>query len=418
MVKKSFSLVAFALLFAGSASAQSTGSITGVVTDAATGKPLVGALVIATSPSVPGQQTGITDGKGSFTVPNLPAGQYALQASLDGYKTEGRADLALGENVTLRANLALVPSEVRLEEVVVTGSRIRRKDFTTPAPVTVISHEQIMSAGKVTIAEFLQNLPEQGNSMNQNANNGSTGLTTINLRGLDSAFGPRTLVLLNGRRLVAAAAPGTGAFVDLGQIPSSAIERIEILKDGASAIYGSDAIAGVVNLITRKNWNGVEALGNYGVTSRGDGKTVDVAASMGSVGERTSSFLSASFYRQDAVVSSQRPYAMNALSYDFITHQVESTGGSGTTPSPKVLLGRATRAAPPACPTPRSSTRSSRSVPGTTSRTRARARRPGPWPPARAATSSTPTPPGTTPAWGGGPPTAATSTTSPPRTTW
>jgi iron complex outermembrane receptor protein len=338
MMKTLLRLATFALLFSGVASAQSTGSITGIVTDGATGKPVAGVVVVATSPAVPGAQTAVTDAKGSFTVPNLPPGQYKLQTNLDGYKPETRADLGLGENVALRANLAITPEAVQLEEVVVTGSRLRRKDLTTPAPVTVINHEQIMASGKVSIAEFLQSIPEQGNSQNQNANNGGSGLTTINLRGLDANGGPRTLVLLNGRRLAAAAAPGTGAFVDLSQVPSSAIERIEILKDGSSAIYGADAIAGVVNLITRKGWSGVEVMGDYGVTSRNDGKTADVGISMGAVGERSSAFLSAGFYRQDAVVSSQRAFAKDALAYDFVTGEV-SKGGSGTTPAPKVLVG-------------------------------------------------------------------------------
>ncbi len=111
------------------------------------------------------------------------------------------------------------------ETITVTGSRIRRKDLTTPAPVTVISREQVIASGKVSIGDFLQSLPEQGNSINTSVNNGGDGSTRVNLRGLGDA---RTLVLLNGRRMVPG---GTGAdsSVDLNSIPTAAIDRIEVL---------------------------------------------------------------------------------------------------------------------------------------------------------------------------------------------
>src|SRR5712691_2170318 len=117
------------------------------------------------------------------------------------------------------------------EEIIVTGSRIRRKDLTTPAPVTVISREQVIASGKVSIGDFLQSLPEQGNSINTSVNNGGDGSTRVNLRGLGS---DRTLVLVNGRRMMPG---GTGAdsSVDLNSIPTAAIDRIEVLKAGASA---------------------------------------------------------------------------------------------------------------------------------------------------------------------------------------
>src|SRR5262249_33991063 len=141
------------------------------------------------------------------------------------------------------------PRREAAEEMVVTGTRVRRKDLNAPAPVTILSRDQITAAGRVSLGEFLQSLPEQGNSgANAQVNNGNDGSIRIALRSL----GPqRTLILVNGRRMVAG---GTGADVsaDLSTIPAAAVERIEVLKDGASAIYGSDAIAGVVNVILRK----------------------------------------------------------------------------------------------------------------------------------------------------------------------
>ncbi len=139
------------------------------------------------------------------------------------------------------------------EEVTVTGSRIRRKDLTTPAPVTVVTREQFESSGRATIGDYLQLLPEQGNAPNFQLNTGginygADGGTRINLRSLGVQ---RTLVLINGRRVVPAGLGATSS-VDLNTIPTEAVERVEVLKDGASAVYGSDAIAGVVNTVPRK----------------------------------------------------------------------------------------------------------------------------------------------------------------------
>jgi len=145
------------------------------------------------------------------------------------------------------------------ETIVVTGSRIPRKDLTTPAPVSVISSDQIRQSGRITLGDFLQTIPEQGNALNTQVNNGGNGATRIDLRGLGNL---RTLVLINGRRMVfTGTGTNSGTGVDLNTIPTEAIERIEVLKDGASAVYGSDAISGVVNVITKKNYDGTAVNG-------------------------------------------------------------------------------------------------------------------------------------------------------------
>ena len=147
----------------------------------------------------------------------------------------------------------------KVEKVEVTGSNIKRVDVETVAPVDVITREQIERSGQPTIAEVLRNVPaNSGNSYSESFSNSfAPGASGIALRGLGQKA---TLVLINGRRTA-----GYGfaqnlqdTFVDLNSIPSSAVERIEILKDGASAIYGSDAIAGVVNIILRKDYTGIE----------------------------------------------------------------------------------------------------------------------------------------------------------------
>jgi len=123
------------------------------------------------------------------------------------------------------------------EQIVVTGSRIRRKDLTTPAPVTVVTRQQFEQSGKMTIGDFLQTMPEQGNAPNFQLNTGginygADGTTRINLRSLGIQ---RTLVLINGRRVVPGGL-GASAAVDLNTIPTEGVERVEVLKDGASAV--------------------------------------------------------------------------------------------------------------------------------------------------------------------------------------
>ncbi len=175
-----------------------------------------------------------------------------------------------------------MPVEEYVEEIVVTGSRIPRKELTTAAPVTVLDKEQLEKTGKTSIGEILQSIPEQSNAINTQYNNGGDGATRVNLRGLGTE---RTLVLLNGRRHVAGGT-GADATVDLNSIPTAAIQRIEILKDGGSAVYGSDAIAGVVNIITRTDYSGTELRAFSGVSSRGDGLLYDLSLTTGQSTER------------------------------------------------------------------------------------------------------------------------------------
>ncbi|HEY6909249.1 MAG TPA: TonB-dependent receptor [Myxococcales bacterium] len=233
------------------------------------------------------------------------------------------------------------------EEIVVTGSRIRRKDLTTPAPVTVISREQVTASGKVSIGDFLQALPEQGNAINTQFNNGGDGATRISLRGLGSA---RTLVLLNGRRMVPGGT-GADASVDLNSIPTASVERIEVLKDGASAVYGSDAIAGVVNIITRKGFKGTEASAFGGVSQHGDGQTYDLNVTTGQASDRGNVVFSAGYYKQQAVFAGDRDFSKYQLFFDpsssdcpqntagaCIGKPGEILVGSGTIPAGRIVL--------------------------------------------------------------------------------
>ncbi|MDP5211488.1 TonB-dependent receptor [Pseudoalteromonas tunicata] len=161
-----------------------------------------------------------------------------------------------------------------IETIQVTGSRINRTDMETASPVTVISAELIAQSGYASVEEILSKQPvAAGMNLGATSNNGSGGSATVNLRGMGTN---RTLVLLNGRRMVAS---GTGAdsSVDLNTIPVAMIKSIEILKDGASAVYGSDAIAGVVNIITKQDFEGTKIAADVSETAQGDGTSGGVS---------------------------------------------------------------------------------------------------------------------------------------------
>src|SRR6185436_5773925 len=168
--------------------------------------------------------------------------------------TAAAATLAASSPV-IEAQQAPSSSEQGLSEVTVTGSRIRRQDLDGVGPVTVLDSEAIAATGATSAEVLLQRMSASagvaGNQTNAYWTGNGYGTAQVNLRGLGIN---RTLVLLNGRRVVYG---GTGAnsAVDLNMIPTSMIERIEVLKDGASALYGADAVAGVVNIITREEFD-------------------------------------------------------------------------------------------------------------------------------------------------------------------
>lgn len=175
---------------------------------------------------------------------------------------------------------------VRIEpRVEVTGTAIRRIDTETPSPVQVVTRKDIERSGATTIQELLRSLPIVDYSdFNETVGGqypGQSGVSSIALRG---QYNDATLVLLNGHRLprnAMAKSSGAGNAVDINMLPLSAIDRVEILKDGASAVYGADAVGGVVNFITRKDYMGAEGHGGYGVSARSDGGETSAGFSAG-----------------------------------------------------------------------------------------------------------------------------------------
>ncbi|HEA18432.1 MAG TPA: TonB-dependent receptor [Pseudoalteromonas prydzensis] len=170
-----------------------------------------------------------------------------------------------------------------IEKIQVTGSRIKRSDMETASPITLISADEIKASGVNSIDGILQKMTATGGAMtNPGINNGSGGNASIDLRGLGSQ---RTLVLVNGRRMINS---GTGAAstVDLNTIPVSMIKRVEVLKDGASAVYGTDAVAGVVNIILKDDFEGFDMNLNTAATSKHDAEENSIDFTVGASFDR------------------------------------------------------------------------------------------------------------------------------------
>ncbi|WP_280156152.1 TonB-dependent receptor [Piscinibacter sp. XHJ-5] len=198
-------------------------------------------------------------------------------------KTKVCTGLALAFGGSLALSVAPALAQQSLERVEITGSNIKRTDTETSSPVQVISKQEIDQSGKGTVAEYLQTLTADAQgSVPFTYGRGFSGATAsgISLRGLGANA---TLVLINGRRVTTAvlADDAQRAFTDLNAIPLEAVERVEVLKDGASSIYGSDAVAGVVNIILRKNFTGTVAKASYGVSQEGDGNEARAAITHG-----------------------------------------------------------------------------------------------------------------------------------------
>ncbi|NII11962.1 TonB-dependent receptor plug domain-containing protein [Oleiagrimonas sp. C23AA] len=191
-----------------------------------------------------------------------------------------------------------------IQTVVVTGSHIRRVDMETSNPVVTLDRAQIQATGKTTLGDLVQDLPAvTGGVTNPQVNNGGgDGSSTIGLRGLGSQ---RTLILVNGHRVISS---------DVNSIPTNMIERVEVLTDGASSTYGSDAIGGVVNFILRKDYKGAEITTTFGQSQRGDGTQKGYTFTFGQTGDKGSIFGGLSYNKTDAVEQSQRDFSKNAIS--------------------------------------------------------------------------------------------------------
>jgi iron complex outermembrane receptor protein len=235
------------------------------------------------------------------------------------------------------------PGARTLDTVQVTGSRIRRAELETQVPVQVLSREDIDRSGFTSVAEVVQNLTASGAALNTRFNSSGNfgfppdgggvgaGAATVDLRHLGAK---RVLVLVDGIRWVnESSASGVGSAVDLNTIPLAIIERIEVLEDGASSIYGSDAIAGVVNIITRKDVDGASVQLHYGdYSDLAGGETWGADLGWGGSSDRARWFVGASYFRQKEISS---------LEYGPASVPVPGTGlanGSSATPNGRLVF--------------------------------------------------------------------------------
>jgi outer membrane receptor protein involved in Fe transport len=220
--------------------------------------------------------------------------------------------------------------ETVLEEVIVTGTRIKRRDFSSPSPLLTISREDFAFSGQPTLEDYLNQMPQMSPVSGRAVNNGSDGTAQLDLRSL----GPgRTLVMLNGRRL---APSNVGSAVDVNNLPSTLIDRVEIITGGASTVYGSDAIAGVVNFITRDDFEGLSFEGGYNVTEEGDADIWDAnvvwGQALGNGGHITAY---AGRYERETLFASERERTNKVWTDDFFTGQLV-TGGSTAIPAGRI----------------------------------------------------------------------------------
>ncbi len=199
------------------------------------------------------------------------------------------------------------------ENIVVTGSRLRTSNATSESPVVVVTSAQIQHSSAQTIEDVLTRLPEIGTSgVYATTNNGGDGSSCIDIRNLGVE---RTLVLVDGKRFVQSA--GGITCVDLNNIPLDLVDRIEVLKDGASTTYGADAVAGVVNIILKHNFSGVVFHANGGIaTDAGDDKQGEISATAGTTFDHGNFTVSAEYLNRGPVAQADRDWAQNPLQGD------------------------------------------------------------------------------------------------------
>ncbi len=263
--------VAIGMCIAGVAHAQSAdGTILG--------KAKAGATVTLSGPGgVSSRVTANPDG--TFTFPKVAPGSYKV--SSDGVSHDVLVAAGVESKVAL--------DTAAVEKLTVTGSRIERDTFNSTSPILVITRDETMMSGFNSTTAALQGTGvTAGGSQINNAfggfvTDGGPGANTISLRGLGAT---RTLVLLNGRRVAPAGTRGSVGSADLNIFPTAVVDRIEVLKDGASSIYGSDAVAGVINVITKKNIKGVTLEAQYNYPEDGGGEETRASATFGFVGDK------------------------------------------------------------------------------------------------------------------------------------
>lgn len=201
--------------------------------------------------------------------------------------------------------------EARQDRIVVTGSRLSRNEFTSASPLKVLNIEESVQAGLVDTATIVQRTSVSGGAQTDNTftgivTDGGPGSSTVSLRGLDAE---RTLILSNGRRLAPAGVAGSPTRPDLNLIPLGMVERVDILTDGASSIYGADAVAGVINFITRRDFDGIEIDAFYSSPEAGGGEERRISIATGLQADRGFASFGFEYYTRDNVRRGERDFS-------------------------------------------------------------------------------------------------------------
>ena len=298
-MKKILQIVSVLLLVVTCAFAQ-TKTVSGTITES-NGTPLPGVSVV-----VKGTSTGsVTDANGQFSL-KAPSSATTVTLSFVGFKTTDAAIPASGV-----LDMVLASSENELEAVVVTtGSRNTKRVLTdTPLPIDILSSKDLASTGQMRMDQALQYRVPSFNTVNTPVNDATTLLDPYEIRNMGPS---RTLILINGKRknlsslLYVQFSPGRGETgVDVSAIPMEAVKRVEILRDGASAQYGSDAIAGVMNFILKDKYDFTSLNVSSGVTAKGDGATYGISLnSGGNIGAKGFVNYTLGFNQQDNAIRS------------------------------------------------------------------------------------------------------------------
>ncbi|MEL6955473.1 MAG: TonB-dependent receptor [Pseudomonadota bacterium] len=215
--------------------------------------------------------------------------------------------------------------EARQETVTVTGSRIERLDFVSNSPVATVGSEQFDITGTVNTESLLNTLPQTVPGLDRTSNNPGNGTATVDLRGLGAN---RTLVLVDGRRFMGTDSDGV---VDINNIPPALVERVEVLTGGASAVYGADAISGVVNFILKDDFEGVEVSAGYETTQEGDASLWSTSLTAGGnfAEGRGNAVLSLTYANREELFQGDRDFADTALFDNAAGDGLEPGGSSG-----------------------------------------------------------------------------------------
>jgi outer membrane receptor protein involved in Fe transport len=260
-------------------------------------------LLTALAPQAYAQETQGTEGTG--------AGETDDPATLN-----SEAEIESGQNA----------SAAEAGDITITGSRIRRPNLESTVPITSVSGEEFFETGTVSVGDVLNELPALKSTFSQSNSTrflGTSGLNLLDLRGLDTV---RTLVLVNGRRHVGSDILNYATGVDINMIPTDLIERVDLVTGGNSAIYGSDAIAGVVNFVLKRNYDGIQVRGQGGVSTYGDAGSyyTSLLAGKNFAGGRGNIAINAEYARQNDYYAPGRPNLRTVR--NFVTVDSDSAG--------------------------------------------------------------------------------------------